>query len=261
MEEIAQDGVMTADDPPSNTGESGGQPNVEGEGKPFDQKAANIAFIREKKNNEANVLALRQELEAEKAKTAEKNSDNVLIDVPPILDPLDDDDADRKNRERDAIIAKNATIQATNAANAKAKQDMLAQQQYDAEIQSKKDVAKYGERASSHGISHIETMEHAQTLQLYNLDPALQNHIVVTPKGPLISKYLHENQLELDEISRMGPVEAGEYIATKVMPKLKIKPPDNSNVPPPLNNPGSPSSIPEGSDPLLDGATFESFKG
>lgn len=100
----------------------------------------------------------------------------------------------------------------------------------------------YVERMTKLGITQQESVEQQNTILPF-LSPQLAGFILEAEDGPLITKYLSENAVELIKISEMGPVGAGAYITRHISPKAaKLSKRQISNAPDPVKPAGQGAS-------------------
>lgn len=145
-------------------------------------------------------------------------------DVPPMPDPeLAHDDPVKYNADiavRDKALTERAKFDDRQEAKRQFGERQAFEQQQKQDAATRQTFDKYLATGNSFGIDREKAMQDAATVgqSLRNAD--VQDFIADDPQGPLITNYLVGNSVELDLISRMSPMQAADYIATKVRPKL-----------------------------------------
>lgn len=167
-------------------------------------------------------------------------------EVPPLPDPYDDD-YDAKIRERDEAIA--ARVKYDNEAAFREQQRQQAEwQQQQEENQKREEIVKgfYG-RGEKLGKDQAELDTAIMTLVNQGLAGAKGKYIMEHSVGPDLATYLAKNALEGDKIAQMSDMQAAEYIAAEIIPKVKAA--RDSKVieksPPELDTPGAGVGIPD----------------
>ena len=172
---------------------------------------AEKAFEARQAKREKEELARRlAEIEAQKPKETRPN-------VPPIPDPWDDN-FEEKLRQRDEALTRAAAYDAQQRLiqeqeQAKEQQRLQRQQQ---ELTTR--VTTYSERAKQLGIDAQELAQAGQRLAGQVSDD-VASYILDNDQGPLMTKYLSANPLELDRLQSMSPMQAAVYLETQVKPK------------------------------------------
>lgn len=169
-----------------------------------------------------------EELQASQQVTPQKSA------VPPMPDAFDDD-YDTKIANRDRVLIQNAQIEAANQYQSnveqQAQQQRLAQQQQD--FMSK--AEKYSNRASELGVSKEELKTTGELLVNYGTNDVLADAILSDDQGPLISRYLASNPMELDKLNNSvlsNPILAGA-VFNEVKAKAANLKPKTTNTPAP----------------------------
>jgi len=146
-----------------------------------------------------------------------------------------------------------------------AKQKLIAEQQErtqeeaaqkrQAEIVAK--AQAYSENAEKLGVDANELAQAGQAVASYGISEDLTMEILADSDGPLITKYLAGNPLEVENMSHMSPVQAGIYLATTIKAKANaLKPKTSSASAPPTHLEGASTEPEDGMYPNLRGATF-----
>jgi len=231
-----------------------------------EEKPSKIEFTEEQQRvfNDAigkKTAKLREaERKAEEAERRAKELESKLPqetrpEVPPPPDPYDDD-YEAKIRERDEAVARQVAFDARKEERERIAQEQAYKTQQEALAEHNKKVQAYSDRADTLGVSKDELMAAGQVVGDSGLNDALVNYILADEHGPLITKYLASNPMELDNISSMDVGSAAVHVATAIKPRLEALKPKPSSAPDPapeLNGMGAPPT----QHPALEGATFE----
>lgn len=180
-----------------------------------------------------------------------------LEEVPPIPDYYDDD-YETKLRRRDEIIQRNAQAIAQQqwVQQQQQAQDYQQQQQRQAELTQK--VETYASRAKMLGVDRTELQNAGELIASYGLNEEVTIAILEDEQGPLITKYLASNPLELSSVVGMTPLQAVLYIERNVKSKAAGLKPRTSNTPPPADRLNSGRADPEaGQLKYAKGGKFE----
>jgi hypothetical protein len=162
----------------------------------------------------------------------------------------------------------NAKAQFVNNLQLKSKQDahnaLQAQTQENTRIHVEQerqtkiqaDLVTYSENATKLGVSDEELQKAATAVNGYGLTEDLALAILADSEGPLMTKYLAANPLEVEQLTRLNPIQAGIYLANSVKVKANVLKPKTSSTPNPTtnlqgNSPGA------GKDPALDGVIYD----
>ena len=115
----------------------------------------------------------------------------------------------------------------------------------------------YTERAKSLGVSAKELQDAGNTVASYNLSEDIVLGILEDDQGALITTYLANNPMALEELKSLSPYRAALYMESKVRPKIGTRKPKTSNTPPPAKRVDGKASDPESKRyPQLKGAKF-----
>lgn len=139
--------------------------------------------------------------------------------IPQMPDPFDDD-YESKVQARDKAILAQAEYDARQRLIEQQQREQ-AQREQEAKTKSLVDKAqKYTERAKSLGIESSDLQQAGQRLAGH-LSDDLTMFILEDDKGPLMTKFLASNPLELDKISSLDPMRAAIYLETQIKPKAE----------------------------------------
>ena len=178
----------------------------------FNKRYNKLHFEREEQRRRAEAA---EQLNAElQAKLPQEQRPS----VPDMPDPYDADFGP-KMAARDTALRDTAAYDArqTLAAEQQQTEEQQAQATQQAALITR--VTTYTERAQKHGINAEQLQVAGQTVAQYGISDELTNFILDDEQGPQITAYLSKNPGELDELSRLTPVQAAVRIATVVKPK------------------------------------------
>lgn len=169
---------------------------------------------------------LRQELEEIRKQVPQQTRP----DIPPIPDRYDDQ-YEQKLKARDEAIQKAVAF------------DMAERVRSEQRVQSEREtmrrqqeafnqaVTSYTDRAEKLGVTKAELEQAGKLVASYNIPDMVAAFVLDDDQGPLITKYLSRNPLELEQLKSLPPHQAIAHLATAIKPKasgLKPKP----NLPP-----------------------------
>ena len=152
-------------------------------------------------------------------------------------------------RARDEAIAKHAEYRREQQLRQQQEQERQVQAQQEAQQALVNKAQEYAKRATALGVDEKELAQAGQRLAGHVSDD-VAGFILDSDKGPLMTKYLAANPLEIDTLSKLNPMQAAVYLETQVKPKAEkfgIKKP--SQAPEPvetLSGNGAPSREPGG---------------
>ena len=209
--------------------------------------------VHKQREAEREAERLRKELEETRAKLPQQ----ARPAVPDAPDPFSASDKEYQERlrQREEAIAK--------AAQWDAQQSLIKQQQQEREQELARKqqevmantVKTYSERAVQLGIKPEELQVAGNTVATFGIDDSLTQFILSDDHGPLITKYLSTNLLELEELRNLPPTMAAVRISSVIKPKLAALKPKTPSAPDPLENPRGSGAVPQPRGPK--GATFE----
>lgn len=200
----------------------------------------------------------RQELEKRLAEYEKQSGQqSQLEEVPPIPDYYDDD-YDAKLKRRDEIIQRNAQAVAQQQWLQQQKQAQEYQQQQQRQAELTQKVETYAGRAKKLGVDRAELQNAGELIASYGLNEEVTLAILEDDQGPLITKYLASNPMELSSVVGMTPLQAVLYIERNVKSKAAGLKPRTSNTPPPADRLNSGRADPEaGQLKYAKGGKFE----
>jgi len=218
------------------------------------QKAINKQHAKYREEERKRIAAedetkkLKDKLEAIEAEKGD-------VTIPDLPDPYDEDYDVRITAREEAIrqqaaqdAQKNIVIEqqtANNEAAQRAEQNRIngLVEVYD------KNIAKLG-------LDSTDIKNAVQTIVDYGVDGSVREFILQQEDGPLITKYLADNPLVLDDLRNMSPINAALKIETEIKAAASTLKPQASNAPDPaetLSGRGAGEKV----NPLIKGAKFE----
>lgn len=177
--------------------------------------------------------------------------------VPEAPDPfaLSDSEYRQKLVARDQAIREAAAWEAQQQALQWQRQQAQLEQQQRQQERQQEEVRAYADRAKKLGVTSEELQEAGSLVAGYGIDPALVEMILADDHGPLLTKYLARNQLELERLVQMPVTTAAVRLATDLKAKAVAMKPKVTKTPDPLNQPRNAGISPKPKGPA--GATFE----
>jgi hypothetical protein len=189
----------------------------------------------------------------EKLKAIEAEKGDVTI--PDLPDPYDEDYEARITARDEAIKQKaaqdaqrNIVIEQQNANNEaaqRAEQDRISGL-----------VDSYDKNIVKLGLDSTDIKNAVQTIVDYGVDGSVREFILQQEDGPLITKYLADNPLVLDDLRNMSPINAALKIETEIKAAASTLKPQASSAPDPaetLSGRGAGEKV----NPLIAGVKFE----
>lgn len=201
--------------------------------KPTDgaQKAINKQHAKYREEERKRIAAegeakeLKEKLEAIEATRAD-------VTIPPIPDPYEDD-FEEKVKARDEAITRKATQDAQH-------QNVLDQQSASAEAANKAEqervqsvISTYDQRIVKLGLDQAEVRAAGDKVIDHGITGDLAMYIMQQEDGPLITKYLADNPIQVDELRHMTPMEAAVKINSDIKLAASAMKPQASNAPDP----------------------------
>lgn len=252
-QEVEPEGQEADSDPSPDTGEnqekqitfSAEQQRI------FDEAVGKKVFKLREKEREAE--ALKRQLEEIQAQMPQATR--------PVVPDLPDPFAHSDQEYRQRIQARERAI--SEAAAYDARQQLVYAQQRQAEQEAarmqqealQEQVKVYSQRAASLGVKAEELQVAGNIVAQFGIDDALVNYILQDDQGPLITKYLSQNLMELENIRSLPPTMAAVRIATQVKAKAATLKPKLNQAPQPIKTPHGAGVAPKPRGP--QGATFE----
>jgi multidrug efflux pump subunit AcrB len=217
----------------------------------FNEAVGKKVFKLREKEREAEEL--RRRLEELEAKIPQQGRPT----VPEAPDPfaLSDSEYRQKLVARDQAIREAAAWEAQQQTLQWQRQQAQLEQQQRQQERQQEEVRAYADRAKKLGVTSEELQEAGSLVAGYGIDPALVEMILSDDHGPLLTKYLARNQLELERLVQMPVTTAAVRLATDLKAKAVAMKPKVTKTPDPLNQPRNAGISPKPKGPA--GATFE----
>ena len=136
-------------------------------------------------------------------------------------------------------------------------QERVQQEQAQAQQQQQDEkIRDYAGRAAKLGIKAEDLQVAGNAVAQHGIGAELGQYILESDQGPLITTYLANNPLELDELKYLSPAQAAVAIETKIKPKAAASQPKKvTDTPDPLERPHGAGKASSKRGP--QGATFE----
>lgn len=219
--------------------------------KVFNDAVGKKVFKLREKEREAEQL--RRRLEELEAKIPQQGRPVVPESPDPFA--LSDVEYRQKLVQRDQAIREAAAWEAQQQALQWQRQQAQFEQQQRQQERQQAEVVAYADRAKKLGVAAAELQEAGTLVAGYGIDPALVEMILADDHGPLLTKYLAKNQLELERLVQMPVTMAAVRLATDLKAKAVAMKPKVTKTPDPLNQPRNSGVSPKPRGP--SGATFE----
>jgi len=219
--------------------------------KVFNDAVGKKVFKLREKEREAETL--RRRLEELEAKIPQQGRPVVPESPDPFA--LSDVEYRQKLVQRDQAIREAAAWEAQQQALQWQRQQAQFEQQQRQQERQQAEVMAYADRAKKLGVAAAELQEAGTLVAGYGIDPALVEMILADDHGPLLTKYLAKNQLELERLVQMPVTMAAVRLATDLKAKAVAMKPKVTKTPDPLNQPRNSGVSPKPRGP--SGATFE----
>jgi hypothetical protein len=219
--------------------------------KVFNDAVGKKVFKLREKEREAETL--RRRLEELEAKIPQQGRPVVPESPDPFA--LSDVEYRQKLVQRDQAIREAAAWEAQQQALQWQRQQAQLEQQQRQQERQQTEVMAYADRAKKLGVAAAELQEAGTLVAGYGIDPALVEMILADDHGPLLTKYLAKNQLELERLVQMPVTMAAVRLATDLKAKAVAMKPKVTKTPDPLNQPRNSGVSPKPRGP--SGATFE----
>ena len=219
--------------------------------KVFNDAVGKKVFKLREKEREAETL--RRRLEELEARIPQQGRPVVPESPDPFA--LSDVEYRQKLVQRDQAIREAAAWEAQQQALQWQRQQAQFEQQQRQQERQQAEVVAYADRAKKLGVAAAELQEAGTLVAGYGIDPALVEMILADDHGPLLTKYLAKNQLELERLVQMPITMAAVRLATDLKAKAVAMKPKVTKTPDPLNQPRNSGVSPKPRGP--SGATFE----
>jgi multidrug efflux pump subunit AcrB len=199
----------------------------------FDEAVGKKVFKLREKEREAE--ALKKQLEELQAKLGEKQAPK----VPDLPDPFSVSEFEYRQglERREQALRASAQYEMEQQAIQQQQQALKQQEWQKQQEEMTTKVKSYSDRATKFGITPEQLQEAGNAVAQFGIDESLVNIILDETDGPLITKYLAKNPLELDALRYLPPAQAAVRIATEIKQKAASLKPKVNNAPDPLEQP------------------------
>jgi len=218
------------------------------------QKAINKQHAKYREEERLKIAAQNEAKEL-KEKLAAFEAEKGDIIVPEMPDPYDDN-YEEKVKARDEAITQKATQNAQ-------KQTVIEQQNANQEAANRAEqeqiqslINDYDKRIVKLGLDVNMIKKAGEKVVEYGITGDLAEFILQQEDGPLITQYLAENPVQVDELRNMTPIQAALKINSDIKLAASAMKPQASNAPDPAET-LSGRGAGEQKNPLIAGATFE----
>jgi len=198
-----------------------------------------------------------QALEREREELLQRMPKEERPQVPEMPDPfaITDEEYKRAVIERDEQLKKAAAFDAQQRYLQEQQMQLAEEEQRKQQEAFNSKIETYATRATQMGIKPEELQVAGATVSNFGIQNDLVNFIIEDDQGPLITKYLSQNLMELEAIRSLSPMEAAIKIATDIKPKVAALKPKVNQAPEPVETPQGAGISPKPKGPK--GATFE----
>lgn len=196
-------------------------------------------------------------LEREREKLLQQMPKEQRPQVPEMPDPfaISDEEYRRAVTERDERLKQAAAYDAQQRYLHEQQERMAEERRLQQQEALNSKIAAYASRATKMGIKPEELQVAGATVSNFGIQNDLVNFIIEDEQGPLITKYLSQNLMELENIRNLSPMEAAIRIATEIKPKAVALKRKVNQAPDPVETPQGAGISPKPRGP--SGATFE----
>jgi hypothetical protein len=200
-----------------------------------------------------------ERLAKELAELRAKVPNNTRPEVPAIPDPytLTEEQYRQAQQARDKALSDAIAFDARQAQYNEQARQIRAQQEQQQQRETEEKVKSYTQQATKLGVKPEELQHAAGIVGTFGLDGyhPLAAVILADEYGPLITKYLANNVLELERVMSMPLASAAVYLDRAVKQKAAALKPKVNTAPDPIDSPRSTGTGQKARGPR--GATFE----
>lgn len=220
------------------------------------QKAINRQHFKYREEERKRVKA-EQENQQLRERLQKLESQNSEVVIPPLPDPYDEDYQAKITQREDAIRRKaEQDAQKQSVIEQQERQQEAAEQGELERIQAK--AKEYDKRITTLGLTPDEIAVAGKTVMEYGIPGDVAEFILDHEQGPLITKYLADNPIVLDELVHLPATQAAVRISSDIAKAAaSLKQNNASNAPPPPDTLTGRGGVGEGASPFLTGAKFE----
>jgi hypothetical protein len=179
-----------------------------------------------------------------------------VVQAPPDPFAISDEEYRRNLAQRDQQVLAQANFDHQRQQQQEQQQRFLHEQAQQQTQQLDEKIQDYAGRAAKLGIKAAELQVAGNAVGQYGISAELGQYILESEQGPLITTYLANNPIELDELRHLSPAQAAVVVETKIKQKaIASQPKKVTDTPDPLERPHSAGKASSKRGP--QGATFE----
>jgi hypothetical protein len=179
-----------------------------------------------------------------------------VVQAPPDPFAISDEEYRRNLAQRDQQVLAQANFDHQRQQQQEHQQRLLHEQAQQQTQQLDEKIQDYAGRAAKLGIKAAELQVAGNAVGQYGISAELGQYILESEQGPLITTYLANNPVELDELRHLSPAQAAVVVETKIKQKaIASQPKKVTDTPDPLERPHSAGKASSKRGP--QGATFE----
>ncbi len=179
-------------------------------------------------------------------------------EVQAVPDPfsISDEEYRRSLAQRDQQVLAQANFDHQRKQQQEQQQRLLHEQAQQQNQKQDEKIRDYSGRAAKLGIKAADLQVAGNAVGQYGISAELGQYILESEQGPLITTYLANNPVELDELTRLSPAQAAVVIETQIKLKaIASQPKKVTDTPDPLERPHGAGKASSKRGP--QGATFE----
>jgi len=228
--------------------------DTEHEEKPEPSQKENVQKVIDRKHREKMEAERRAEAAEARLREFESKQQQYEPEVPQLSDFPDSEEVAEYNEKLRARI-RWETEQSYHQQEYQRRQQEAASTMQ-AEFAKKGET--YTERAKSLGVSSKELAAAGATVASYNLSEDIVMGILDDKEGALITTYLANNPLDIENLKSLSPYKAALYMETNIRPKLAARRPKKTNAPAPATRVEGKATDPDSKRyTQIKGAKFE----
>jgi hydroxylamine reductase (hybrid-cluster protein) len=169
---------------------------------------------------------------------------------------ISDEEYRRNLAQRDQQVLAQANFDHQRQQQQEHQQRLLHEQAQQQTQQLDEKIQDYAGRAAKLGIKAADLQVAGNAVGQYGISAELGQYILESEQGPLITTYLANNPIELDELRHLSPAQAAVVVETKIKLKaIASQPKKVTGAPDPLERPHGAGKASSKRGP--QGATFE----
>jgi hypothetical protein len=237
--------------------ESDSAPEVEKEFNPSQTKKFNEAIgkkVRLAREQERRADDLQKQLDELKARVPAEQRPEVQAVPDPFS--ISDEEYRRSLAQRDQQVLAQANFDHQRQQQQEHQQRLLHEQTQQQDQQQDEKIRDYAGRAAKLGIKAADLQVAGNAVGQYGISAELGQYILESDQGPLITTYLANNPIELDELRHLSSAQAAVIIETQIKLKaIASQPKKVTDTPDPLERPHGAGKASSKRGP--QGATFE----